>query len=187
MTWLAVGHLANGITLARLAAAVPIAWLIQADRYEAAFWIFAVAGVSDAVDGFIAKTLGRRTSFGVWTDPIADKVLLVSAFLALAVDGLLPVWVLALAVLRDVLLVAGALWLARIGQSDRVRPSLLGKLNTVLQIALVTVVLGTEAVLFDGATFELSLELAVAATTIASGIGYLWTVRRLSARMEPLA
>src|SRR5260370_4856839 len=102
-------NLPNVISLGRLLL-VPLAIsLILDGRYYAAFWIFVIAGVSDAVDGFIAKRFDRRTRLGALLDPLADKVLLVSVYVTLGVSGQLWTWLVVLVVFRDIMIVGGFL------------------------------------------------------------------------------
>jgi cardiolipin synthase len=165
--------LPNLITLARLLS-VPLAiWLILNGRLAAAFWLFVAAGISDAVDGFIAKRFDQRSELGALLDPLADKALLVSMYVTLGVAGDLPSWLVILVVFRDVLIVGGFLFALLLGQPVRSRPLAISKLNTGLQIALVAVVLAHLGLgILDDDVITL-LVLTVGATTILSGAGYL--------------
>jgi cardiolipin synthase (CMP-forming) len=165
--------LANLITLSRLLS-VPLAiWLVLDDSMGAAFGLFVAAGLTDAVDGFIAKRFNQRSQLGALLDPLADKVLLVSMFVTLGFTGRLPDWIVILVVFRDVLIVGGYLLASTVAQPIRTRPLWVSKLNTALQIALVAVVLGRPGLGIDdhGATWLLIF--AVALTTVLSGGGYL--------------
>jgi cardiolipin synthase len=165
--------LPNLITLGRLLA-VPLAiWLVLGGHMTEAFWVFIAAGISDGIDGYIAKRFDQRSELGALLDPIADKTLLVSMFVTLGIAGALPTWLVILAVFRDLLIVGGFLLAAAVGHPLRWEPLLVSKLNTVLQILLVALVLaglglGLED---DGATA--ALVYVVGATTILSGAGYL--------------
>ena len=165
--------MANLISVGRLLAGVPAVWLILAGRFDAAFWLFLAAGLSDALDGFIAKYFNSRTSLGALLDPLADKVLLTSVFLVLGYQGLLPPWLIALIILRDGLIVSGAtyLWLRR--DLGIVRPLLLGKLCTVAQIVLAAAVLAAAGDLVDLGAIIDGLVYATAALTLLSGLNYL--------------
>src|SRR6516164_3748097 len=99
----------NLISLGRLLLVPLTIWLILGGRYGVAFWVFVVAGVSDALDGFIAKRFDRRTRLGALLDPVADKALLVSVYLTLCVAGELWTWLVILVVFRDVMIVGGFL------------------------------------------------------------------------------
>ena len=100
--------LPNAITLARLLAVPAAVWLVVQGWYEAALWVFLIAGLSDAVDGWLARRLGQVSRLGSLLDPVADKALLVSVFVALGVRDLLPAWLVILVVFRDALIVSGA-------------------------------------------------------------------------------
>ncbi len=100
---------ANLITLGRLLSVPVSVWLILAGQFAAAFWMFVLAGISDAVDGFIAKRFDMRTKIGALLDPVADKTLLVSIYVTLGVAGQLPTWLVILVVSRDLMIVGGFL------------------------------------------------------------------------------
>lgn len=115
-------NLPNLISLGRLLL-VPLAIsLILEANYRAAFWVFVIAGVSDALDGFIAKRFDRRTRLGALLDPLADKVLLVSVYVTLGIAGQLWPWLVVLVVFRDLMIVGGfllTLWILQEGPSAR--------------------------------------------------------------------
>lgn len=170
-------NLPNLITLGRLFS-VPVAiWLILSDERAAAFWLFVAAGVSDAVDGFIAKRFDQRSRLGALLDPLADKALLVSMYVTLGIAGHLPNWLVILVVFRDVLIVGGFLLVAALGQAMRWEPLFVSKLNTALQIALIAAVLARLGLAIDLFGIDTLLIYGVAATTVISGGGYLvrWT------------
>ncbi len=175
--------LPNAITLARLCA-VPLAvWLVLRGDLATAFWLFVGAGVSDGFDGWIARRWKTRSLVGAILDPIADKALLVSMFVTLAIMHVLPDWLAILVVFRDVLIVGGVLLLYVMGQMVLIKPILISKLNTVLQIALAAL-----ALLFNGyglvghwAYAALTLDIMVwlvTVTTLASGVAYVWSVAK---------
>lgn len=170
-------NLPNVITFARLCA-VPVAiWLTLRSQFALTFGLFALAGVSDAVDGWLARRRGG-TAVGAMLDPLADKALLVSMFVTLAVVGVLPDWLAILAVFRDLVIIAGLIVMWQLAMPVRIRPLPISKLNTALQLLLVGV-----ALLLRG--FELQAELlldvltwVVAATTLLSGAAYVWKAGR---------
>ena len=134
-------NLPNAITLARLAS-VPLAiWLVVSGSYAAAFWVFIGAGLSDAVDGYVAKRFDRRTPLGAVLDPVADKALLTGLFVTLLLTGHLPGWLVSLVVLRDALIVLGYIALRASVKPRRLDPLFISKINTLIQIALVGFVL----------------------------------------------
>ncbi|HEX5080183.1 MAG TPA: CDP-alcohol phosphatidyltransferase family protein, partial [Geminicoccaceae bacterium] len=100
-------NLANLITVSRLLMVIPLIWLIATDRVHAAFWLLLAAGLSDVLDGYIAKNFNARTNLGAYLDPIADKTLLDGIYVALALAGWLPPWLAVLVVGRDMLIVLG--------------------------------------------------------------------------------
>jgi cardiolipin synthase (CMP-forming) len=165
--------LANLITLGRLLS-VPVAiWLVLSGETAAAFWLFVAAGLSDAVDGFVAKRFDQRSRLGALLDPIADKALLVSMYVTLGLAGHLPTWLVILVVFRDALIVGGFLLVAALGQPMRWEPLLVSKVNTATQIALVGVVLAALGLGLDLHTLSAVLVYATGATTVISGAGYL--------------
>ncbi len=163
----------NIISLLRLLSVPLIVWLLVADQREAAFWAFLAAGLSDAVDGFLAKRFNAVSEVGTFLDPTADKVLLVSVYLTLGGLGLLQPWVVILVVSRDVLIVGGILFSFAISLPLRPRPSSLSKLNTFAQIALAVTVLGGHGLGWHlGGLFEF-MAYAVGVLTAASGGQYV--------------
>lgn len=166
--------LPNLITLARLFSAPVAVWLVLVDEYAAALWLFVAAGISDAVDGILARLLDARSVLGSYLDPIADKALLTGMFFALGYKGVLPVWLVVLAVSRDLFILGGAVLLQTVKPGmAAIPPSRIGKLNTVLQIALATVALAAVAFGTGTGTITFVLTWAVAATVVGSGFGYL--------------
>jgi cardiolipin synthase len=167
-------HLPNLLSLARLVLAPVTIWLILDGRLVTAFWMFSAAALTDAIDGILARWLQARTALGSYLDPIADKSLLVGTYLALTWMEALPVWLVWLVVARDVGLVLGTVVLHFVGRAARsLTPSLISKLNTVMQIALVVLVMAAPGLAVDASGVIAGLVWVVAATTILSAIGYL--------------
>ncbi len=165
--------IANFITLGRLFS-VPLAiWLVLDGAMGAAFWIFVAAGVSDAVDGYVAKHFNQRSRLGSLLDPLADKVLLISMYVTLGVAGELPSWLVILVVFRDVLIIGGFLLATAVAQPIPTQPLAISKLNTALQIMLVAVVLGRLGLGVEDWGATTVLIYVVALTTVLSGGGYL--------------
>ena len=170
-------NLPNIITFARLCA-VPLAvWLVLHHQMLSAFWLFAAAGASDAIDGWLARRQGT-TALGAMMDPLADKALLVSMYLTLANIHALPDWLAILVVFRDLVIVGGVLLLLATGHPVAIRPLFVSKLNTALQIVLVgaTLLLTGLALAWD--TLLGVLVAAVAVSTFSSGAAYVWNVVR---------
>ncbi|HEY4473322.1 MAG TPA: CDP-alcohol phosphatidyltransferase family protein [Stellaceae bacterium] len=163
-------NLPNLITLGRLLC-VPVAiWLILGERYGLAFWVFVAAGVSDALDGWIAKRWDQRTPLGALLDPIADKALLAAVYITLGFAGELPHWLVILVVLRDLLIVGGYLLSHGVNAPE---PLFISKVNTLVQIALVGFVLARLGLGIDEALVTSSLIAAAGVTTVWSGLSYL--------------
>ena len=166
--------LPNLISLARLFAVPLMVWLIVAGEMTAAFWVFVAAGISDAVDGFIAKRFDAITTFGSYIDPLADKALLVSCFVALGIEGQIADWLVILVVFRDVVIIGGAILAVPLERPVIMRPLFISKLNTTTQIILVALVLAEIGVGVHEAKLIVLMQYIVAATTLASGIGYAY-------------
>jgi cardiolipin synthase len=175
-------NLPNLISLARLLS-VPVAiWLMTRGAFDWAFWLFVAAGASDAVDGFIAKRFHQKTELGRFLDPFADKALLIGVYVTLGVMGHLPSWLVILVVARDVLLVGCTAIGLLMGQVLRFEPLLISKANTLFQIVLAALMLAS---LGYGLADENLIDVLcgiVTATTVLSGIAYLyqWAVRTQS-------
>jgi cardiolipin synthase len=165
--------LPNLITLARLLAVPLVIWLILAGRMAPAFWIFVMAGISDAADGFFAKRYNCETEFGRYLDPVADKALLVSVYVALGHAGFLPIWLVILVVFRDALIVGGIIFLRLVNGLVRLQPLFISKLNTTMQIVLAAFMLAILGLKVPDFGMIEILTYVVAATTVASGIGYV--------------
>jgi cardiolipin synthase len=165
-------NLANLITISRLLMVIPLIWLIATGRVHAAFWLLLAAGMSDALDGFIAKNFNARTDLGAYLDPIADKTLLDGIYVALALAGWLPPWLAALVVGRDALFVLGVVLIQRRNPLYRASPLLIGKVNTFAQLSLAACALVHAGGLLDLSTPLVALIAAVTLTTVLSAVGY---------------
>ena len=163
----------NLISVLRIFLSIPVVWALLDHRFEIALWLFAVAGVSDGLDGYLAKRYGWQSELGGLLDPLADKVLLVSSFLSLGWLGFIPVWLVLLVVFRDLLIVTGALiYHFRIGRLVA-SPSLVSKLNTTVQIVLVLAVVLDRALIPLPPLLLEGLIWFTLVTTLGSGIGYV--------------
>lgn len=167
--------LPNFITIARLIAVPVFVWLVIDERPATAFWVFLAAGLSDAADGFIARKFNLGSEFGAYLDPVADKALLVAAFVSLGVAGLIPSWLVIAAVARDFLIVGAVVFSWMLGQPLAMRPLLISKANTLMQITLVCVVLGQGAFGVGVDILEGVLVWTTGALTLASAGAYLVT------------
>ena len=168
----------NIISVFRILLVAPILWLLLEHAYGYALILFAVAGISDGIDGFLAKRFNWQTWIGGLLDPLADKLLLVSSFVALGWLGLLPLWLVALVFLRDLVIVAGATYYHRHVGKVGGEPTLISKVNTFVQILLVLLVVFAQIVTIPGLLIQLLIAL-VTITTISSGIDYVikWSRR----------
>ncbi len=165
-------NLPNYITLLRV---VLIPFFIDSmvyGYYRTALLIFAVASLTDALDGMIARMMGSKTDFGAFFDPVADKLLIVSAFLTLAALGMLPLWLVIIVVSRDVILVLGSIVIAVMGQEFKAMPSLIGKATTALQFAVVVLSLLMKNYEWE-AELAPGLYGAAALFTLFSGVQYI--------------
>ncbi|MDT8331630.1 CDP-alcohol phosphatidyltransferase family protein [Roseomonas gilardii] len=181
----ALTTLPNAITFVRLCAVPATIWLIIQGRFDLAFLLFLGAGLSDALDGWLARVLDARSSLGAVLDPVADKALLMSSYVALAATGVLPDWLAILVVFRDLLIVGGVVMLRMMGMLPRISPSRLSKANTALQILLVAVALFLRG--WPGVSLPGDIPLApllavlvplVAASTLLSGGAYVLAAAR---------
>lgn len=165
--------LPNLITLARLLAVPVTVYLLLKSSYTAAFWVFAAAGLSDALDGYLAKRLGVQSEIGAYMDPLADKALIVGVFITLGYIGHVPLWLVLLIAFRDLLIIGGALLFQTLTQSLKMAPLMISKLNTVAQIALASVLLAELGLGLALPYLSAGLTYVVAATTFVSGTAYV--------------
>ena len=155
-------------------------------RMQIAFLLFVIAGISDGLDGYLAKKYGWQTELGAYLDPIADKTLLVSIFVVLGIFSHLPMWIVIAVVSRDILIVGGTLLSWMLARPVKVHPLLISKVNTVGQIVLAATVLG-------GLGFDLVMDNIIlmlvwitGVLTIASAAAYMvnW-MRHMTSYEEP--
>ena len=165
-------NLPNFISLGRLFLTPLLIWLIMIGKLNTAFWVFLIAGMSDILDGLLARLLKDQTTIGRFLDPLADKVLLVALFLTLGVKGLIPAWLVILVVFRDVMILGGTLLLFVFDKQMTVKPIFISKINAFVQIFLVTSVLWQTAFEFVYPVIN-NLFLLTAATTVVSGVAYV--------------
>ncbi len=168
----------NIISVLRILLTLPVIYFLVERDYVTALWLFAIAGFSDGLDGFLAKHYHWQSHLGGLLDPLADKALLMSAFLVLGATGLIPMWLVVLAVLRDLVIVGGALYYHFRVEDLEAAPTLASKLNTLLEIILVL------AVTLDAGPVPLpagaisTLEWALVVTLLGSGGQYVWVWTR---------
>ena len=174
----------NIITIGRLIMVPVTVYCILTGELTVAFWLFVAAGVSDAVDGAIARLCDAQTLLGAFLDPLADKALLVCVYLSLSKIGLMPLWLVVLVVSRDLLIVGWVLLSYTVRQPEAMKPLFISKANTFLQLVLAALVLAVSGLeLSDPALFGVRLDSVlqglVATTTVLSGFGYLVTSKLL--------
>ena len=176
MSW---SWLPNAICVVRVLLVAPIVYLLLEAHYLGALVLIAVAGFSDALDGFLARAYGWRTPLGSLLDPTADKLLIVSVFLTLSYKGLVPLALTAVVVLRDVVIVGGAAfyqWLIAPVQGE---PTVISKLNTAFQLLFVLCTLTAAALMWPPYYVMTVLGAAVLFTSLTSGLNYVvgWSKR----------
>ncbi|MGB8816894.1 MAG: CDP-alcohol phosphatidyltransferase family protein [Rhizobiaceae bacterium] len=165
----------NYITILRLLLVPIVVWAMLTGRELTALFGFIAAGVSDGVDGFIARRWNMKSELGTYMDPIADKLLLVSVFVVLAYQELVPIWLVAMVVFRDALIVSAVMLSAVMENPVEMRPLFVSKANTAAQILLVAVVLAQSGMNVDVMTPIIALTALVALLTAASTAAYLVT------------
>jgi cardiolipin synthase len=168
-------HLPNLLSVLRLVLVPVTIWLIVRNELCPAFYVFVVAGLTDALDGFLAKRLNAVSKLGAYLDPLADKALLVGINVTLSIGGYLPLWLVLLIVFRDLLIVGGALLVHALTHRLEMQPLWISKLNTLLQIVLAAYVLAMSAFGFSSSLAAMALIYLTAITTVASGAAYVVT------------
>jgi cardiolipin synthase (CMP-forming) len=163
----------NLITLARIMLVPIVVWAITSGAMRVAFLLFLAAGISDAVDGFLAKRFHMASELGAYLDPLADKALIVSIYVALGIAGALPISLVILVVSRDIMIISGFMLSWLIGKPMPVRPLPVSKVNTVAQIFLATLVLAEHGFGFDAALLSTICIVLVAILTLLSIAFYL--------------
>lgn len=166
-------NLPNLITLGRLMT-VPVAvYLLIQSAYLAAFILFLLAGVSDALDGYLAKRNNQTTELGAILDPLADKALLVGVYVTLGLQGNLPNWLVVLVVFRDLLIVGGVIILFLVRLKVQMQPLIISKINTATQIGLAAIVLAELGLQLEIMGLVVVMIYLVGVTTVISGASYM--------------
>lgn len=158
-----------------------VIWAIASHEMLIAFVLFLLAGVSDAVDGFLAKRFGMKTELGAYLDPLADKVLIVSIYVALGITEAVPRWIVILVVSRDLMIIGAVILSWVVNKPMTVRPLMVSKINTVAQILFAGLVLGTLGFKIDAGWLMPVMMAIVAVLTLLSIAAYVreW-VRHMS-------
>ncbi len=165
----------NLITLFRLLLVIPVVVAVMRNDFGIALMLFALASLSDGVDGFLARRFSWTSRFGAILDPIADKLLLVSTFMLLAYTGFLPVWLGVVVIGRDLIIFAGAISYHILFGEYELAPTLLGKLSTLLQFGLVLFVMVDQALISMSAQLLLAGIWGVFIVSSISGLDYVLT------------
>jgi cardiolipin synthase (CMP-forming) len=168
-------HIPNALCVLRMLLVVPVAWLLARGEYRLTLWIFGFAAATDGLDGFLAKRCGWTSALGKILDPLADKILLVGVFITLTATGVVPVWLAAAAVGRDLLITAGAITYNSLYGDPHGNPTPISKLNTLCQILYLLLVVGAHAAESRPGTAIDVLGALVFVTTAVSGIDYVIT------------
>lgn len=162
----------NIISIVRIVLVVPIAYFLWSQNYSVALLLFLVGGLSDGLDGFLARRYSWETDLGVLLDPMGDKLMMLCSYLLLGWHGLLPWWLVVLVIARDFILVFGTLLYRKFIGQAKLKPLFISKLNTVFQILLVLIVMLSQVINIHQFIIDSILWL-VAVTTIMSGYAYI--------------
>ena len=162
----------NAISIIRIILVIPIAFCLWSQNYITALLLFLVGGLSDGLDGFLARRYHWETKLGVILDPMGDKLMMLTAYLLLGWYQLLPWWLVALVIGRDLIIVIGTLLYRRIIGEAKLKPLFISKLNTAVQIILVLIVMLSQVINIPSLVID-SLIWLVAVTTVLSGYAYI--------------
>lgn len=170
-------NIPNIISLARILLVLPITYYLWIQNYSFALLLFLIGGLSDGLDGFLARRFHWETQLGVILDPMGDKLMMLASYLLLGWHGLLPWWLVSLVILRDFILVTGTLLYRKFIGVAKLKPLWISKFNTACQILLVLTVMIAQVKIFSmTGTFIFIIELLiwlVTATTLLSGYAYI--------------
>ncbi len=180
-------NLPNFLTLLRIFCSPVFVGLVLYGHHSWALAVFLAAGLTDALDGMIARVLNQQTTLGRYLDPLADKLLLVSAFVVLSFEGEIPVWVTLVVVSRDVIISVGSLVIHLLRERVDITPTWMGKATTVIQLLYIgAVLLGMSATVPDWLLWAVLA--AMVGLTVASGLHYVFRgVKILSLQPGPAA
>jgi cardiolipin synthase len=166
-------YIPNIITVIRLLLVPPVAWAILTGTYHLAFWLFFLAGFSDGVDGFLARQFNWQSRLGATLDPLADKLLMIVSFYCLFWQSIIPWWLFVVVLIRDLIILGGALAYQFVTRALQMEPIFLGKINTALQIFLVIGILIHHSYGFISVGLINFLIVALLLSTMASGTAYV--------------
>lgn len=177
-------YLPNIISVTRLFLAPFIVWLIVSGNLAGAFVVFVIAGLTDALDGYIARRYHLQTELGAYLDPIADKALLMSTFVTLGFFNYLPAWLAITVVSRDVLIIGAVVLSWLMDRAMEMRPLAISKINTVMQITVAILVLAEHGLQLGLDLYIFAAIWITGATTVASAVMYLVTWLRFMASYD---
>jgi cardiolipin synthase len=178
-------NIPNLITLGRILLVPVIIWAITSGQMAVAFFLFVIAGISDAVDGFLAKRFHMQSEMGALLDPLADKALLVSIYVALGISSDLPRWLVILVVSRDIIIIGAVIVSWLLDRPIPMKPLMISKINTVVQVTYAALALATLGFGLVLAPLDTILKVLVTATTLASVGAYLVEWVRHMGELEP--
>lgn len=171
-------NIPNALTVFRILLTPIFLGIVLYEHYRLAFWTFVLGGVSDALDGAIARLLNQRTSLGTILDPIADKIFLSSAVTVIAVMGMVPVWIAIALVSRDVIVISGVVLLQWVGTPIPIRPHFWGKMTTLFEILYLFLVLLRQSGYAQLGSLDLvgvlTVSLAIVSGVFYVGLGLSW-------------
>lgn len=175
---MSLNWLPNAISLLRIALVAPILMMILEGSFGWALALFGLAGFSDGVDGYLAKRFDWHTRLGALLDPVADKLLVAGTFMTLAYTQHIPVWLAAIVILRDVIIVTGATAYNFIVGPVQGEPTRISKLNTALQLLFLLFVLSRAGFGWPDEIAITVLGASILVTVVISGIDYVWSWSR---------
>ncbi len=167
-------NIPNLLTIVRILLTPLLVIFLINERFDWAFVVFAAAGITDGLDGFLARVMKQKTRVGAILDPIADKALLASAYITLAVIGLVPNWLAVTVISRDLIIVFGVLVLLLFQSGIEIRPTVVSKLTTLFQLFTIFIVLFTTVTHMALDRLLFCCYIVTAILTIASGLDYLY-------------
>lgn len=176
--------LPNAISLMRIALVVPILMFILDGSFGWALALFWLAGFSDGVDGYLAKRFNWHTRLGALLDPVADKLLVAGMFITLAFTHDIPVWLAAVVISRDVVIVVGAIAYDFLIEPVRGEPTSISKINTVLELLFLLFVLSRAGYDWPDQITITVLGAAILVTVVISGVDYVWSWSRRARQRE---
>lgn len=177
-------HIPNAICVLRIVLVIPIVLSLRSGDFQLALMLIVIAGLSDALDGYLARAFDWRTRLGGLLDPLADKLLMVTVILTLTFMGLTPIWLACVVIGRDLIIVTGAVFYHCLIGPVKPDPSLISKINTVCVLLYIIVVIGREATGWPPGFGVLIALAAVLFTSVASGLDYVirWSARAAAQR-----